>query len=376
MANIDDKIQAIREAIYGEEVRGAIADGIEAMNRESSSAYTQAVSSQTSAAASAVAASGYASEAEQSKNDAITYVNKSKSWAVGPNGSSDQEGSDTNNAKYFSQQAEQAANAASDKAKSWAVGPNGSSDQEGSDTNNAKYFSQQARQAATAAATEATANVTSMMQSYINAAKSWAIGPNGTQTSGSDNNNAYYWYLQAKSLVEGLSGNSLIPMGTITFSQLPTNDIVVGMMYNISNEFVTDARFAEGAGHVIPPGANVYWTAQSKWDILAGVPAIDRNELTVLENKLTLDSGEYTLIANGWTASDDIYVQTLSVSGLKNTDIVIVGYGSMTKADKKLALKAQITCVAQGTNTLTFEAEELPTINVPVNVVIQGNNLT
>lgn len=103
-------------------------------------------------------------------------------------------------------------------------------------------------------------------------AKSWAVGPNGSSDrKGTDTNNAYWWYLQAMAVAQGLAG-ALLPMGTITFSQLPVTNVDPGYMYNISDSFTTDNRFREGPGHIIPAGANVYYTADLQWDVLAGTP--------------------------------------------------------------------------------------------------------
>ena len=56
--------------------------------------------------------------------------------------------------------------------------------------------------------------------------------------------------------------SSIVPKGTKAFAGLdPTTDLVaanVGFMYNISDAFTTTSDFAEGAGHSIPAGANVY----------------------------------------------------------------------------------------------------------------------
>lgn len=83
---------------------------------------------------------------------------------------------------------------------------------------------------------------------------------------------AEYWYNQAEAIAEGFAG-TLIPMGTVTFANLPAiADVQSGWMYNISDEFTTTSDFLEGAGLVVPAGSNIYLTAQSKWDILAGSP--------------------------------------------------------------------------------------------------------
>ena len=55
---------------------------------------------------------------------------------------------------------------------------------------------------------------------------------------------------------------AIVPKGTKTFAQLaPSTDLAagsLGYMWNISDAFTTTADFAEGAGHSIPAGANVY----------------------------------------------------------------------------------------------------------------------
>ena len=43
-------------------------------------------------------------------------------------------------------------------------------------------------------------------------------------------------------------------------------------MRNVSDEFTTTSDFKEGAGHEMPAGTNVYYTADGKWDCLAGSP--------------------------------------------------------------------------------------------------------
>lgn len=80
------------------------------------------------------------------------------------------------------------------------------------------------------------------------------------------------YYERTKGIAEGLSGQ-LVPMGTVTFENLPAlEDVVAGWMYNISNEFTTTSQFKEGAGKVIPLGSNVYKTTDGYWDVLAGSP--------------------------------------------------------------------------------------------------------
>lgn len=63
------------------------------------------------------------------------------------------------------------------------------------------------------------------------------------------------------------------PHGTVAFADLPAlADVSTGWMFNISDEFTTTDDFKEGAGNVIPAGANIYKTSDEKWDVLAGTP--------------------------------------------------------------------------------------------------------
>lgn len=102
-------------------------------------------------------------------------------------------------------------------------------------------------------------------------AQSYAVGGTGSR-EGEDSDNAKYYYQQAKDVSEGLKGG-LQPHGTVAFADLPVlADVSTGWMFNISDEFTTTDDFKEGAGNVIPAGANIYKTSDGKWDVLAGTP--------------------------------------------------------------------------------------------------------
>lgn len=105
-------------------------------------------------------------------------------------------------------------------------------------------------------------------------AEAWAVGERGGVPVGPSDptyeNNAEYWSQIAAQYAQG----GWHYMGSISFSQLPTSGMVGGDMYNITNDFVTDSRFIEGAGHQCYAGQNVAWVARaSKWDLPA-VPHI------------------------------------------------------------------------------------------------------
>lgn len=173
-------------------------------------------------------------------------------------------------------------------AEAWAKGTKDGTPVESTDPqyhNNAKYFSDEAASSATAASNSASAAAGSATTADNKSkdSEAWAVGKRGgTDVPSTDptyeNNAKYwqamanYWYLQAKAIAEGLAG-ALIPMGTVTFANLPSlASAEDGWMYNISDSFTTTSDFKEGSGHVIPAGSNVYKTGDGKWDILAGSP--------------------------------------------------------------------------------------------------------
>ncbi|MCI8281387.1 MAG: BppU family phage baseplate upper protein [Lachnospiraceae bacterium] len=106
---------------------------------------------------------------------------------------------------------------------------------------------------------------------YAKTAESFAHGGTGTRP-GEDMDNAEYYYNQSKTISESFAG-ALRPMGTVSFANLPSlSDAAEGDMYNVSDLFTTTDDFREGSGFLIPPGANIYKTADAAWDVLAGTP--------------------------------------------------------------------------------------------------------
>lgn len=72
--------------------------------------------------------------------------------------------------------------------------------------------------------------------------------------------------------------SAIVPKGTVAFASLPTPAKAnLGYMYNVSDAFITDARFVEGAGKKYAVGANVYVVAvttgsstEYKFDVFMG----------------------------------------------------------------------------------------------------------
>lgn len=98
--------------------------------------------------------------------------------------------------------------------------------------------------------------------------ESWAHG--GTNTRPNEEVDNARAYAKKAEEYSNVWKGSLLPQGTIPFSQLPSSGNVAGHMYNIRNAFETDSRFEEGAGYSYPAGTNVYWNGNSKWDCLSG----------------------------------------------------------------------------------------------------------
>lgn len=211
MARIDEYLQKILSARYGEEVRGAIHDSIDEINRvnEANISTVQAI---------ADTAQGYADDAEDSKDLAAQSVTDAQAQVTLAQ----------QQVTLATTQATNSANSAED-SEAWAVGQRGGIDVPSSD------------------------------ETYQNNSKYWQERAN-------------YWYQQAQAIAESFSG-ALRPMGTVTFENLPPlAQVDSGDMYNISNQFTTTSDFVEGAGIVVPLGSNVYKTVGGKWDVLAGSP--------------------------------------------------------------------------------------------------------
>ena len=57
--------------------------------------------------------------------------------------------------------------------------------------------------------------------------------------------------------------------GSIAFASLPTQGMVAGDVYNITDDFITTDAFVEGAGKECKAGSNVVYT-ENGWDVMAG----------------------------------------------------------------------------------------------------------
>ena len=253
MSNIAEYLEKILAARYGKDVRQSIHDSIKEVDRVADTAQDSATASAKAAAQSAqnasesaVAAVGSATAASESAQNASNSAQTAAESATAA-------ASSEKNAAESAKNAGEGANAAAGSASAASVS-------EQNAANSAKAAAESEKNA------EASAK---RVEGGATAAESYAHGGTGSRDN-EETDNARYYKEQAERIAEGLKG-SLLPMGTITFAQLPESP-KEGYMYNISDEFVTTDRFKEGAGHTIPAGTNVYYTADGYWDCMAGSP--------------------------------------------------------------------------------------------------------
>lgn len=233
----------------------------------------KAQASQSAAAKSESNAKASETAAATSESNAAESATKAQSYATG--GTNSRTGEDTDNAKYYSQQSAQSQSAAAesaDTASTKAEEAAASAATAKTSADNAAGSANIANEKANSAANSATIAVSNSSAAQQYASNAAASADTAQNYAVADTDSAKYYYEQARRISESFSG-ALRPMGTVTFANLPALSATTsGSMYNISGQFTTTNDFKEGAGNVIPAGANVYKTEDGKWDVLAGTP--------------------------------------------------------------------------------------------------------
>lgn len=233
----------------------------------------KAQASQSAAAKSESNAKASETAAATSESNAAESATKAQSYATG--GTNSRTGEDTDNAKYYSQQSAQSQSAAAesaDTASTKAEEAAASAATAKTSADNAAGSANIANEKANSAANSATIAVSNSSVAQQYASNAAASADTAQNYAVADTDSAKYYYEQARRISESFSG-ALRPMGTVTFANLPALSATTsGSMYNISGQFTTTNDFKEGAGNVIPAGANVYKTEDGKWDVLAGTP--------------------------------------------------------------------------------------------------------
>ena len=311
MSKIQGYLQNIMQAVYGKDVRQSIHDAIEMIDSVADTAKDSATASAKMAETMAENAGKYADEAQTcvvaaaaseanakasetavkaSENAAKTSADNAVASETAVAESKDAAAASEANAKTSEEVAGRSAEVATEKAAA--------ADQS-ADTAAEKA------EIATEKAAEIVGKAEAVAASATKA-ESYAVGGTGSR-EGEDTDNAAYYYRQAKSISESFAG-ALRPMGTVSFASLPAlTSVTAGDMYNISDEFTTTDDFKEGAGSVIPAGANIYKTSDGKWDVLAGTPVTGvkgAKEVAYHRGNVSLSAANIGAVAEEGDASD------------------------------------------------------------------------
>lgn len=195
------------------------------------------------------------------------FVSLAKSYAVGETGV--REGEDTDNAKYYCEQASASAAAAKQSEENAGISEGNAQDSANSASGSAN--------AASNSASSAYVCLQSSLQNADTAAKA-ANAALSSRNNASDSaveaaksaKEVEEYYNSIKATVDKLSG-AFVTMGTYTFEELKQlENVETGYLYIISNSFVTDETFRLGAGIEYPANTYVYKTADGKWDCFTG----------------------------------------------------------------------------------------------------------
>ena len=220
---------------------------------------------------------------ERAEADYQNVVLLSKSYAVGDAGGV-RNNEDYDNAKYYYEQslknandsAALALNAEESKTLANTYMNSALAHSKNSQTymNNAKAYMESAKLSETnAGESEANAKTseTNAKKSETNAKKSETNALSYKETVENINNSIVG---SINTLASNGNIGSFIFMGTITFeglTSLSDNQKATGCVYCVTDDFVTDNSFENGAGLSYTAGTNVYYTADGHWNCLGGI---------------------------------------------------------------------------------------------------------
>lgn len=311
MSKIQGYLQNIMQAVYGKDVRQSIHDAIEMIDSVADTAKDSATASAKMAETMAENAGKYADEAQTCVVAAAASEANAKASETAVKASENAAKTSADNAvasETAVAESKDAAAASEANAKTSEEAAGRSAEVA---TEKAAAADQSADTAAEKAeiATEKAAEIVGKAEAVAASAtkaESYAVGGTGSR-EGEDTDNAAYYYRQAKSISESFAG-ALRPMGTVAFASLPAlTAVTAGDMYNISDEFTTTDDFKEGAGSVIPAGANIYKTSDGKWDVLAGTPVTGvkgAKEVAYHRGNVSLSAANIGAVAEDGDASD------------------------------------------------------------------------
>lgn len=302
--------------------------------------------SETNAKTSEAAAKASEVNASISEANALEYSNNSSDSADAS------ESSAVTSSTYasYSENSAKAAKSSEDKALEYSIVANNSAEEAKSSENNAREHSKDASDSAEES------------MSYALQAQSYAVGTGGVRDNESEDNSKFYSE-KSKEYMNTWKG-SLLPKGSVAFENLPTNDIMPGYLYNISNRFVSDDRFKDGLGYSYPAGTNIYYTEDGKWDVLYGIltKEITQAEYDALSESQKKNGTIYYIkdadVEIG-SASDSVPGVVLVDSALSSSSKNPVQNKVVTEALNKKLNDSDISSWAKGSTKPTYTASEV-----------------
>ncbi len=393
--------RAAAEKARADETAGIVAQATAQANAAAESAESASASAQTAQSASsnagtaastassaATAASGSASQAQASAAAAaqsaasVDGINKTaQSWAVGGTGT--RPGEDTDNAKYWAEQAQAVAGgdfATKNEAQGYVTTHNQSADAH-SDIREALAGKESAGAATSAVATHNTDKTAhaDIREAVSKAGKQFII--NGTLGDDGETVTVDKTRAEVKAAVQ--DGAS------VTF-RVNDNDIIDDLplvMYDLTDNADTYSFGISYSGDLI--SAMLYYTDDGSAGALArdripqlsdDAPSAPGTASAGTSSKVARADHVHpserpkatlvTLTAAGWDSGTK--KQTVTVSGVladTSKQVIWVAFASETALDAYM--DAGIVPVAQGANTVTFRADKVPTADITVNIVVQ-----
>lgn len=145
---------------------------------------------------------------------------------------------------------------------------------------------------------------------------------------------------------------------TTTYHRRKLSNIIVGKAVADQNGLTIDTGYLKLTGGSVT-GAVTFGSSVSADELTVGDLVVNGNVSFI--NRLVSRTG--TLTTSGWSNNS----QTITVTGVTSSNSVIV---SPAPASAALYTMADITCTAQGTNTLTFTCELVPNANITINALL------
>lgn len=389
-ARADENTGIVAQATAQANAAAQSAESASASAQTAQNAASSAGTAASTASSAAAAASGSASQAQASAAAAaqsaasVDGINKTaQSWAVGGTGT--REGEDTNNAKYWAQQAE--ATVGGDFAtKNEAQGYVTTHNQSSTAHSDIRTELGKKEPSGTAAAAVAAHNTDATAHSDIREALSKAGKPFIIEgTLGDANSDGFYQITgvsksraETKAAVQAgglvmlrLNAAIYLPLTQFSFDDDTDTYIFSAMMdaaYRVSLYYTGTQYDAVLFTVSIPLLSDDAPSAPGTASAGTSSNAARADHVHPSERP---KATQVTLTAAGWNASTK--KQTVTVSGVladTSKQVIWVTFTSETALDAYM--DAGIVPVAQGENTVTFRADKVPTADISVTVLMQG----